>query len=597
VTAPAGYGDPAAAVAHLAPGAWARANRALVAKAIAEFSHERLLLPDPDPGAGAGWFTVDTDDPAVRYRFQARRYLLDHWVADPDSITPEPDAVRFVLGTWRRLEIPRAMLPAYLEEISSTLSAAAYKLSRPAVGAGELAGAGFQEIEAGMTEGHPCFVANSGRLGFDAAEYRRYAPEVGAPVRLVWVAARRGPAEFSASAGLGYDEFVGSELDGAVRAGFDAVLRRQGLDPAGYLLVPVHPWQWWNRLAVTFAADLGRRDLVCLGEGPDGYQAQQSIRTFFNTSVPHRHYVKTALSVLNMGFLRGLSAAYMRDTPAINDWVAGLVAADPVLRRAGLGILRERAAVGYRSPHYEAATEPGSPYRKMLAALWRESPVPALRPGERLATMASLLHLDGAGRPLVGALVSESGLAPADWLRAYLDAYLVPVLHCFYRYGLVFMPHGENVILALDGGVPRRVFFKDIGEEIAVLDPEVPLPPRVERVRAEVPDELRALSVLTDVFDCFFRFLAPILDRAGLLSEVDFWAAVAGCVRDYQRSAPELADRFRRYDLFTDRFPLSCLNRLQLRDHEQMVDLADPAGSLRLAGTLTNPLAAARIPG
>ena len=28
-----------------------------------------------------------------------------------------------------------------------------------------------------MTEGHPCFVANSGRLGFDAADYLRYAPE------------------------------------------------------------------------------------------------------------------------------------------------------------------------------------------------------------------------------------------------------------------------------------------------------------------------------------------------------------------------------------------------------------------------------------
>ena len=28
-----------------------------------------------------------------------------------------------------------------------------------------------------MTEGHPCFVANNGRLGFGVDDYLRYAPE------------------------------------------------------------------------------------------------------------------------------------------------------------------------------------------------------------------------------------------------------------------------------------------------------------------------------------------------------------------------------------------------------------------------------------
>ena len=54
---------------------------------------------------------------------------------------------------------------------------------------------------------------------------------------------------------------------------------------------------------------------------------------------------------------------------------------------------------------------------------------------------------------------------------------------------------------------------------------------------------------------------------------------------------PELADRFRRYDLFAPEFALSCLNRLQLRDNQQMVDLADPSGALQLVGTLANPIA------
>src|SRR5699024_1875428 len=101
----------------------------------------------------------------------------------------------------------------------------------------------------------------------------------------------------------------------------------------------------------------------------------------------------------------------------------------------------------------------------------------------------------------------RSALRPTDWLRRYLDAYLVPLLHCFYAHELVFMPHGENVILVLEEHVPTRVLIKDIGEEIAVLDAAAELPAGVQRVRVEVPDELKILSLFTDVFDSFLRFL------------------------------------------------------------------------------------------
>jgi siderophore synthetase component len=365
-----------------------------------------------------------------------------------------------------------------------------------------------------------------------------------------------------------------------------------GLDLADHLLVPVHPWQWWNKLSVSFAGEVARRRLVCLGPGEDEYLAQQSIRTFFNTSDPSRHYVKTAMSVVNMGFLRGLSAAYMAATPAVNDWLADLIARDATLRATRLSIIREHAAIGYRHQQYEAATDRYSPYRKMLAALWRESPVPRLEPGHRLATMASLLHTDTEGRSLVAALIGQSGLAPEEWLRRYLDAYLVPLVHCFYAYDLAFMPHGENVILVLDGsGAVERAIFKDIAEEIVVMSSEAVLPEQVRRIQTEVPEHLRLLSIFTDVFDCFFRFLGAILHTEVVLDQDAFWRTVAGCVADYQAATPQLAEKFERYDIFADGFTLSCLNRLQLRDNQQMLDLADPAGALQFAGTLPNPLA------
>ncbi|GHG29748.1 IucA/IucC family protein [Streptomyces hydrogenans] len=583
-------------VAHLTPERWADANRALVRKGLAEFAHERLLNPQE---LGESRYRVLSDDGATEYRFTADRFALDHWQVYPESISRHRgdeqlplDALQFVTELRGALGLSDEILPVYLEEISSTLAGTAYKATKPPVSAAELARADFQAIETGMTEGHPCFVANNGRLGFGVDEYRAYAPETASPIHLVWLAARRDRAAFTAGAGIEYETFIRAELGDAAVDRFAGILTARGLDPADYLLMPAHPWQWWNKLSVTFAAEVAQQRLVYLGEGEDAYLAQQSIRTFFNTADPAKHYVKTALSVLNMGFMRGLSAAYMEATPAINDWLAQLIESDSVLGAARFSIIRERAAAGYRHLEYEAATDRYSPYRKMLAALWRESPVDRLADGERLATMASLLHVDHAGASFAGALVKESGLEPEAWLRKYLDAYLLPVLHCFYAYDLVYMPHGENVILVLDerGAVDRAV-FKDIAEEICVMDPDAVLPPAVERIRADVPEDMKLLSVFTDVFDCFFRFLGATLAAEGVVGEDVFWRTVAECVKGYQESKPELADRFAQYDMFAETFALSALNRLQLRNNRQMVDLADPSGALQLVGDLVNPIA------
>jgi siderophore synthetase component/RimJ/RimL family protein N-acetyltransferase len=577
---------------HLTAEPMRRAHYLLVAKALGEFAHERLIEPRP---VGADHELVSPDGRS-RYVFHAHRYDLDHWVVGPwtirrtvDGEHAEVDALAFVVEHAEVLGIPDELLPTYLEEISSTLAGSAWKLVHSTASSRDLVGADFQAIEAAMTEGHPAFVANNGRIGFSLTDYEAYAPETGSRFALVWVAARRDLAHLSLGDGLQEESFYAGELDPTTRRRFVARLRGRGLDPADYLMIPVHPWQWEHKIAITFAPDLGRGDLVLLGRGDDEYQAQQSIRTYFNTTRRDRHYVKTALSIQNMGFMRGLSPRYMRATPAINDWLAGLVDSDAELAATGFGVLRERAAIGYTGDAYHRLGAP-SAYTKMLAALWRESPEQHLGEGERLATMASLLHRDHDGASYAVALVRASGLDPHEWVRRYLRAYVRPVVHCLHRYELAFMPHGENLIMVLDGHVPTRVLMKDIGEEIAVMG-DLELPVDVERIRSDVPADVKALSVLTDVFDGFLRFLSAILAEDELMSTDDFWSLVAATIREHQADHPELAEAFARIDLFAPEFAHSCLNRLQLRDTRQMVDLADQADSLLFAGTLANPIA------
>ena len=57
-------------VSHLTPERWAVANRHVIRKAIAEFSHERILAPEliREEGDGVGLYKVVSDDDAVEWR-------------------------------------------------------------------------------------------------------------------------------------------------------------------------------------------------------------------------------------------------------------------------------------------------------------------------------------------------------------------------------------------------------------------------------------------------------------------------------------------------------------------------------------------------
>ncbi|XQF94019.1 IucA/IucC family C-terminal-domain containing protein (plasmid) [Pseudoalteromonas espejiana] len=43
---------------------------------------------------------------------------------------------------------------------------------------------------------------------------------------------------------------------------------------------------------------------------------------------------------------------------------------------------------------------------------------------------------------MAGALIDQRFQSTHAWLQSYFNAYLIPLVHCFYAHKLVFMPHG-----------------------------------------------------------------------------------------------------------------------------------------------------------
>ncbi|WP_378186510.1 IucA/IucC family protein [Aquimarina sp. W85] len=585
-------------ITHLEPTVWQQANRLLIKKALSEFAHELVLLPKLTEKLDTSYdiYEVIADNSTYQYRFEAKKMSLDHWEIKPNSIhkyqqgVAKPlDALLFITEFRKTLGIPEHLLATYMQEIISTLYSAAFKIKNENRTAKELVFSSFQTVEHAMFEGHPCFVANNGRIGFASSDFGDYAPEANKNFNIVWLAGHKDRATYTAVKGYEYNTLMRKELGVTQIARFNKKLEAMGLIMESYVFIPVHPWQWDHKITSLFAPEIANQNLVYLGRSEDEYSAQQSIRTLYNQSNPHKLYTKTALSILNMGFMRGLSPYYMQSTPPITTWISKLLEQDTFLTKKGFTMLEEVATVGYTNTYFEVLGKTDA-HNKMLSALWRETPNSKIKEGQKTLTMAAFLHVDSTNNSFLKECIQASSLPIETWVRQYLDVYFSPILHCFYAYELVFMPHGENLIMVMENHVPVKSLMKDITEEVIVFNPDAKLPKPVDRLYTETSDTMKILTIFTDVFDCFFRFMSAILETHTKFPQYEFWKLVAQNIYAYQDEHPEFSEKFERYDLFTPQFDRCCLNRLQLANTQQMLNLADPIESLILEGVLENPI-------
>ncbi|MGQ4515508.1 IucA/IucC family protein [Streptomyces sp. DW26H14] len=591
---------------ELTPERWQSASRRLLAKLLGEFAYEEIVEPVPD-GPEPGRYALVLDD-GRPLAFRARRGAYGSWRVDPESLArrgpdgerPFTDPLRFLMLSHRLIGIDGDTLGHLIRELTTTVAADA-ALDHAAASAGRLADLGYAELE-GYQTGHPWIVLNKGRVGFSATDTARWAPESRTPAALPWIAVSTRLAAYRGTGAVSRPEqLYGMELDGSVRAAFDGVLRGRGLDPADYLYLPVHPWQWDEVLVQLYAPAIAEGAIVPLPTDGDLRLPQQSIRTFVNIARPERHTVKLPLSILNTLVWRGLPTRRTLAAPAVTAWVLGLRDNDAFLRDETRVVLQgEVASVTVEHPLYDRLPEAPYQYKELLGAIWREPLLTSLAAGERARTLAALLHTDPDGRALTAELVERSGLAPEQWLRRLFHALLPPLLHFLYRYGTVFSPHGENAIVIFDEGeAPSRLAIKDFVDDVNVSS--VPLPEH-----ASMPDDVRDILLTEDpgfltqfihsgLFVGVFRFLAPLCEEQLGVPEAEFWSLVRAEILHHHARFPELKDRFEIFDLLTPRIERLCLNRNRLHLDGYRDRAERPHAAVH--GTVPNPLGSHRFPG
>lgn len=596
--------EPTDELAWLTADSWATVNRNLVAKTLTEFTYEGIIDPEITED---GQLTCTLEGGVLTGR--ARYRVLGWWRVEPASLrwtprhpapAPDPDgalpaATDLLAAMLTAHGVTADRVAALVSEISATLVSDAWQdaCGRPSPALLDLP---QSDIDSQL-RGHPWIVANKGRIGFGVDDMLAYAPESGRTVRLLWLAAAPDMADMR---GLDHHDVVREQVGDEEFARLQENAAQGGLDPDSCVYLPVHPWQWTNRIVPLHAGELANGALVPLGQGSARYQPQLAIRTLTDADHPHRRYLKLPLSILNTSVYRGLPRERALAAPALTDWLAGLAHTDEFLQETGVVLLGEVASVSVAHPTYEAL--PGVPYQhtEMLGAIWREPVDQHLQPGEQAMSLAALLHVDASGDPLVRTMVERSGQDPRGWLEHLHRAVLPPLLHILYRYGAMFSPHGQNCLLIHRDGVPTRLVVKDFVDDLALSAEPLPehagLTPQVHSALADVtiPPSSLVKYLHNGLMIGVYRYLAEIADDALGIDEFTFWSAVRAEVGRYQDRFRELKDRFDQFDLQRPHIPKLCLNRLRLFERGYADDPERPV--ISAAGEIWNPLGDAPPP-
>jgi siderophore synthetase component len=484
----------------------------------------------------------------------------------------------------------------FIKELNNTLYADIQILKKERIPSKEIYKLPYAQVE-GMMTGHPWFVINKGRIGFNANDHKNYAPEMQNNIKLQWLAINKNLMTFSCVSDLDYSTILNTEIDNNLLNGFNKIIIDTNQNPDDFLILPVHPWQWENSIQQQFTKYIFDKKIIFLGQSTDKYLSMQSIRSFSNISHPEKHSIKLPLNILNTAVYRGLPEDQTINAPILTEWVKNIAKNDSFITKCNFVLLGETASAYCQHLYYSEINNAPYYFTEQLGAIWRESIHTKLQKNERAITMAALTYVDQDGQSIICEMISESKLSIDNWLDTFFENTIPALLHFLYKYGMVFSPHGENSILIIKDNMPVGLAMKDFVDDINIsqdyIDELKTLPDSVKSVIPRVDDDYLLQFIQTGLFVVHYRYISSLLTQKLNYPEIHFYMKLHQCIERYQKQNPELEHRFKKFDLYKQSFSKLCLNRLRIFE----VGYADYSVRPKVipTGKLDNPLYLGKI--
>ncbi|MGH3824945.1 MAG: IucA/IucC family protein [Pseudonocardiaceae bacterium] len=391
-------------------------------------------------------------------------------------------------------------------------------------------------FEQAVVDGHPLHPCARVRGGMNVHELFSYTPEWADEVAVRIVAIARSSLTQSSFTRRGLTDELRRWHPEAVDAA-EAHLRDVRRDPAGYELLPVHPWQLRRGLPGRCAGALADGRVIVIPRAQIRARPLLSLRTLAPAVDRRAAHIKTSVDIRLTTAIRVVSPATVRNGPIISALLAEISR-----REHGFGgrliSLTELASGNYRPAPGEPAEAAAS-----LGAIIRESP--ERHAGERelalpVAALAARSPL--TGQPLLADVLDELAFthghsrseAAKFFLARYCDCLVPALLTLLSRWGVALEPHGQNAIVVLRDGLPARLLYRDFGSirvsPARLARSGVRPPALVDALSTDDDDGLRA-ALFFPLIDTNLGQVVAALARVGETEPTRLWRLVARCCR------------------------------------------------------------------
>lgn len=431
-------------------------------------------------------------------------------------------------------------------------------------------------FEQAVVDGHPLHPCARIRGGMTAEELFAYAPEWVDEVEMGIVAV--------ATPSFTHPPFAREGMTALLRrwhpeaaAAAEAHLRGARRDPAGYALLPVHPWQLRRTLPERYAPALADGRVIILPRARIRARPLLSLRTLAPAADRRAAHLKTAVDIRLTTAVRIVSPAGAHNGPIMSQLLTEICRREDGFS-GRFAALAEPASGSYRPTPGEPADRAAS-----LSAIARESPERHAGDGEVALPAAALSARSPlTGRPLLADVLDELGsahrLPPPDAAARFLTSYcgcaLPALLTLLSRWGVALEPHGQNTVVVVRCGLPVRQLYRDFGgirvSQARLARRGLSPPPVIGALPTEDEDTLRT-KLFFPLIDTNLSPLIAALARAGERDPAQLWRLVAQRCRAVYATLtadPTIRAQAQRDEaaLFGPTIPVKSMLRTQMSD-------------------------------
>lgn len=309
----------------------------------------------------------------------------------------------------------------------------------------------FKHSEAALFTGHSIHPCPKARDNFSPEDAIKYCPEFGQEFQLEWYKVHSSALYIKAAEGFSVQHLITD----IAAADIHANTWLASLDNDEFL-IPCHPFQhkiWQQHSEISTLIAAGK--LTHIGKGALPWSATSSVRAIYSEASPWMLKFSLSVKLTNSirhlqpeELVRGAELCRVLETPPAQAYLD---------RFECFTLLKEPTAIAL-------CLEDGLPIEEGIV-LFRENP---FRAGEQNNTevLASLLQDDprtGTSRleQRLKYLGTDYATSAAHWFNDYLDVAVKPLLIGQADYGLLFGAHQQNIVLQLENGFPKKMYFRD----------------------------------------------------------------------------------------------------------------------------------------